>query len=242
MDDQHYYKRTIVKEEVPSAVLGYERSVRVCLPPGYNELLSYPVVYCQDGEDFFNFGRISTTMNRLIFDEGVEPAIIVGVDVDKTIRTSEYAPEGERFAAYCRFFAEELIPYIEGTYPVRPFAEERILAGDSLGATVSLHLALDYRDLFCNVISLSGAFLQSTRDRIEIESDLSRLTLLQLIGTEETEVKTERGTFDFLAENRMTRQALATKGCCPEYAEKPGKHIWGFWQKELPWMLKRFLG
>ncbi|MFB6363601.1 alpha/beta hydrolase [Paenibacillus elgii] len=241
MDDSLYYKRTIVKETVFSHALGQERSLRVYLPPGYNELLSYPVVYCQDGEDFFNFGRIATTMNRLIFDDNVEPAIIVGVDVDKTVRTSEYAPEGERFRAYCAFFAEELIPFMQDRYPVRADLNERILAGDSLGGTVSLHLALDYRSLFCQVISLSGAFLQSTQDRIEAEDDLSWLKLSMVIGLDETEVATERGTFDFVEANRKTKQLLVTRSCSLHYEEKPGKHIWGFWQNELPGMLKQFL-
>lgn len=243
MEEDVYYKRTIVKELVPSAYLGENRAVRIFLPPGYNELLSYPVIYCQDGEDFFNFGRIATTMNRLIYDDNAEPAVIVGVDVDvdKSVRTSEYAPEGGRFAAYCKFFAEELLPFMEDRYPVRADANERILAGDSLGGTVSLHLALDYPSLFKQVISLSGAFLQSTQARIAEENDLSWLTLSMVIGTDETEVATGRGTFDFLDANRITKQLLIARSCKLDYREKPGKHLWGFWQQELPAMLLRFL-
>ncbi|WP_284638031.1 alpha/beta hydrolase [Paenibacillus silviterrae] len=241
MDDSLYYKRTIVKERLASALLGEERSLRVFLPPGYNELVSYPVIYCQDGEDFFNFGRIVTTMNRLIYDEGVEPAIIVGVDVDKAVRTSEYAPEGNRFSAYCRFFAEELIPFLENKYPIRREPANRLLAGDSLGGTVSLHLALDYPSLFRKVISLSGAFLQTTQDRIAIETDLSDLQVDMVIGLEETEVRTERGSFDFLEANRTAKKLLVSRSCQVHYEEKPGKHLWGFWQIELPAMLIRML-
>ncbi|SDD01381.1 Enterochelin esterase [Paenibacillus sp. UNCCL117] len=241
MNQDIYYKRTIVKELVPSAMLGEQRSVRIYLPPGYNELLSYPVIYCQDGEDFFNFGRIATTMNRLIYDENTEPAIIVGVDVDKSIRTSEYSPDGERFAAYCRFFAEELLPFIEHHYPVRPDSNERIVSGDSLGGTVSLHLALDYPSLFSRVISLSGAFLLSTQERIQLETDLSWLDISMVIGLEEKEVDTGRGRFDFLEANRISKQLLIERSCPVVYEEKPGKHVWGFWQQELPAMMKRFL-
>jgi len=241
MDDSIYYKRTVVKELVPSQALGEERAVRVFLPPGYQEIVSYPVIYCQDGEQFFNFGRIVTHMNRLIFDEDVQPAIIVGVDVNTAVRTSEYAPEGSRFKAYCQFFAEELLPFIESKYSVRTEPAERILAGDSLGGTVSLHLALDYPSLFSNVISLSGAFLQSTRERIGREADLSWLRLYMLIGLDELEVTTERGTFDFLDANRQTRTMLEAKSCRMTYEEKPGKHLWGFWQNELPAAMKLFL-
>ncbi|WP_248927305.1 alpha/beta hydrolase [Paenibacillus hamazuiensis] len=240
-DDALYYKRTIVKAEVSSAFLQQQRPVRIFLPPGYNELLSYPVIYCQDGEQFFNFGRIATHMNRLIYDESFEPAIIVGVDVDTKTRTSEYAPEGSRFPVYCRFFAEELIPFIQQNYPVRTAPEDRVLAGDSLGGTVSLHLALDYPDLFCKVLSLSGAFLQETRERIAAETDLSWLSLYMLIGLDETEVTTERGTFDFLAENRKTKKLLDERSSRMLYVEKPGKHLWGFWQNELPEGIKYLL-
>src|SRR5690606_16451863 len=131
------------------------RSLRVYLPPGYNEVLSYPVVYCQDGEDFFNFGRIATSAQQLILDEGIEPFIIVGVDVDKKVRTEEYAPDGSLHQAYVDFFAHELVPYIEDHYAVRTTPQERILAGDSLGGTVSLHIAFEPPEIITRIISMS---------------------------------------------------------------------------------------
>ncbi|OCT14995.1 enterochelin esterase [Paenibacillus pectinilyticus] len=240
-DDSRLYQRTIVKDEVTSDLLGENRSLRIYLPPGYNELLSYPVIYCQDGEQFFNFGRIATTLTRLILDEDLEPAIVVGVDVNNVNRTSEYAPEGERHDRYCQFFAEELLPYVESRYPIRADRTERILAGDSLGGTVSLHLALDYPSLFCRVISLSGAFFDITRERIKQVDDLSWLEIYMLIGLDETDVTTERGTFDFVRENQLTQTFLQDKNTALHYIEKPGKHIWGFWQVELPAALHYFL-
>ncbi|TMV48417.1 esterase family protein [Paenibacillus mesophilus] len=242
MDDTRYTKRTIMKEEVASVLLSETRNVKIYLPPGYNELLTYPVLYCQDGEDFFNFGRTATHMTKLILDEGLEPAFIVGVDVDKKLRNEEYSPDGSRFGAYCRFFAEELIPYVEARYPAKRERSARVIAGDSLGGTVSLHIALEYPQLFNRVLSLSGAFFASTRDRIAAESDLSWLQLYMLIGLQETAVETSRGTFDFLEENRRTRELLEARETDLFYEEKDGKHTWGFWQKELPTSLKIFFG
>lgn len=133
MNDSVFLKRTIVKHTLWSDSLGEDRKLRVYLPPGYNELLSYPVVYCQDGEEFFNFGRIATIAGRLILEEGAEPFIIVGVEVNVAVRTQEYAPFGTRFDQYLTCFAEEIIPYIEQNYPARRTPSERIIAGDSLG-------------------------------------------------------------------------------------------------------------
>ncbi|MNI31757.1 Endo-1,4-beta-xylanase Z precursor [compost metagenome] len=241
-DDSRYYKRTIDKEELTSSYLNETRSLRIFLPPGYNELLSYPVIYCQDGEQFFNFGRIATLLTRAILDEGLEPAIVVGVDVNTVNRTAEYSPDGNRHEAYKHFFTKELIPWVESHYPTRTDRTDRILAGDSLGGTISLHLALDYPSLFCRVISLSGAFFATTQTRILEETDLSWLELYMLIGLDESEVVTERGTFDFITDNRQAKAMFEQKKAALHYIEKPGKHIWGFWQKELPAAIQYFLG
>ena len=106
---------------------------------------------------------------------------------------------------------------------------------------MSLHLALDYPSLFCRVISLSGAFFDITRERIKAEDDLSWLELYMLIGLDETDVKTERGTFDFVRENRLAKAEMENKNVTLHYIEKPGKHLWGFWQGELDAALHYFL-
>lgn len=241
MTDSRYLKRTILKEEIESRHLGESRTLRIYLPPGYNELLSYPVVYCQDGEEFFNFGRIATYANELILDDNIEPFIIVGVEVNTKIRTQEYAPFGSRFEAYTACFAEEIIPYVEQKYPVRRTPDQRILAGDSLGGSVSMHIALLYPELFSQIISLSGAYYEESRTLIAAEKDLSALNIFMIVGLQETDFQSDTGVYDFVELNRATRDLLLERGATVRYAEKDGKHLWGFWQKELPAALKYFL-
>lgn len=243
MSDNPLFKRTIHKHEVPSQFLPEgSRPIRVYLPPGFQQWISYPVVYCQDGEDFFNFGRIATHSQRLILEEGWDPFIIVGVDVDKKLRTSEYSPDGERYSLYTRFFAEELIPWVESRYPVRDVPEQRILAGDSLGGAVSLSLALLYPSLFNRIISLSGAFYDSYVEQIRQSVSLVHLKLWMCVGLQENAYATDRGTFDFVELNREAVQLLEDKGAMLRYVEKDGEHKWGFWQQELPEALGAFLG
>ncbi|ANF97208.1 alpha/beta hydrolase [Paenibacillus bovis] len=241
MTDSRYLKRTILKEEIQSRHLGESRTLRIYLPPGYNELLSYPVVYCQDGEEFFNFGRIATFANELILDDNIEPFIIVGVEVNTKIRTQEYAPFGSRFAAYTACFAEEIIPYVEQKYPVRRTRDQRILAGDSLGGSVSMHIALLYPEMFSRIISLSGAYYEESRTIIAAEKDLSALDVFMIVGLQERDFQSDTGVYDFVELNRATRDLLLERGATVRYAEKDGKHLWGFWQKELPDALKYFL-
>lgn len=69
-----YLKRTIHRHNVASPHLDHAREFLVYLPPGYDERQTYPVVYCQDGREFFNLGRIATIANKLILDEGWRPS------------------------------------------------------------------------------------------------------------------------------------------------------------------------
>jgi len=241
MTDAKYLKRTIVKEEIESTYLNEKRTLRVYLPPGYQAWISYPVVYCQDGEDFFNFGRVATLANQLILDEELEPFIIVGVEVDKKVRTSEYSPVGERHQPYVQFFAHELIPYIEGKYPIRGDLDSRILAGDSLGGSVSVHIALQYPNLFQNVISLSGAYYPDSQSIIAAEPDLAWLRLYMIVGLQEDVVVTDHGTFDFVTFNRDTKELFLARSARVHYLERDGQHVWGFWQQYIPDALKHFL-
>lgn len=236
-------KRIVKKETVPSRLLVTgSRDVRISLPPGYSELAEYPVVYCQDGEDFFNFGRIATIASALIAEGEIEPLIIVGVDVDKSVRTREYAPDGDLHEAYTLFFAEELVPHVAARYPVRTEPEYLLLAGCSLGGAVSLQLALAFPRRFINVLSLSGAFYPSSRAAIAAAGDLSRLNIRMTVGLQETAFRTDRGIFDFVAMNREARKLLEERGARVEYTERDGEHLWGYWQKDVPDGLRWFAG
>jgi len=242
MTDNRYLKRTIVKDSIDSQyLLEGSRNLRIYLPPGFNEVLSYPVIYCQDGEDFFNFGRIATSAQQLILDEGIEPFIIVGVDVDKSVRTEEYSPDGTRHQAYVDFFALELLPYIESKYPVRNTPEERILAGDSLGGTVSLHIALQHPDLFTRIISMSGAYYEASQAIVAATGDLDWLNIFMIVGLQEDAFETDRGVYNFVELNRTMHALLQERNATIHYEEKDGKHQWGFWQKEVPQAIRYFI-
>ncbi|GIP14902.1 hypothetical protein J40TS1_05440 [Paenibacillus montaniterrae] len=242
MTDDRFLKRTILKDSIDSSYLiEGKRNLRIYLPPGYNEVLSYPVIYCQDGEDFFNFGRIATSAQQLILDEGIEPFIIVGVDVDKSVRTEEYSPDGTRHQAYVDFFALELLPYIEGKYPVRQNADERVLAGDSLGGTVSLHIALQHPELFTRVMSMSGAFYEASQAIVAATGDLDWLTIFMIVGLQEEAFETDRGVYNFVQLNRDMHRLLQERNATIHYEEKDGKHQWGFWQKEVPQAIRYFI-
>ncbi|MDR6226029.1 alpha/beta hydrolase [Desmospora profundinema] len=240
--DQRYLKRTIVNGEVESSHLGETRSIQVYLPPEHDDHASYPVLYLQDGDDYLNLGRLATQANRLILDGEIRPFAAVAIPVDKEKRTSEYAPVGERHQPYLRFFTDELLPYVEGEFPVAAIPGERVLGGSSLGGTVSLHLALQNPQQFHRILSQSGAFLEPTLEAIRHTDSLSHLEIYQTIGKAETAVPTHIGNLDLLSRNREVHRALQEKDARIHYTEQDGNHTWGFWQKDLPQALAFFFG
>lgn len=237
-----YLDRTIVREELPSDYLGETRTLQIYLPPGYSAENRYPVLFLQDGTDYLNLGRIATQTNQLIAEGRIHPPIIVMIPVEKSRRIEEYAPGGERFKAYCRFVADEVLSRVESRFAVKREPEGRVIGGSSLGATVSLHLALDFPDRFRRVLSQSGAFFKVTLDRILQAPSLKELDVYQSIGLEEYAVPTSVGNLDLLARNREVSRVLREKEASLRYVEKEGKHTWGLWQKDLPDALTHFFG
>ncbi|MBX5436731.1 MAG: esterase family protein [Alicyclobacillaceae bacterium] len=227
-------RRIIKNHQLYSAHLREERTIKICLPPGYDENRRYPVLYCHDGAEFFTHGRIATIANGLIAEGRLQPLIIVGITVARSQRTDEYAPDGARHEAYLAFVSAECMPWVEARYPVDPHPGRRFMAGVSLGAAVSLALCVRHPASFSRLILFSGAFYPSALALIREARPLPGVAAWMVVGRQETAVETPHGAFDFLSLNRSARDLLAGRGVDVEYREVDGRHTWGFWQAQLP--------
>ncbi|MNZ90199.1 putative esterase [compost metagenome] len=96
-------------------------------------------------------------------------------------------------------------------------------------------------ELFSKIISLSGAYYGPTLDLLANETDLSYLSLYMIVGLQEDHYTTDTGTYNFIDLNRKAKELLEERGAKVEYFEKDGRHLWGFWQNELPDALIYFL-
>jgi enterochelin esterase-like enzyme len=146
-----------------SRTFGGTRTLRVWLPPGYddprNAATHYATLYLTDGQNLFDastnaFGprewRVDESMTALIASGAIPPTIVVGIDSPTgEERTREYSPfddldtappivgaTGQRFPA---FLAGEVIPLVERTFRAHRDAERRFLGGASFGAQIALY-------------------------------------------------------------------------------------------------------
>lgn len=236
-------KGTITDFTFKSEVLGEDLEILVYLPGNYSPLYKYNILIAQDGKDYFQLGRIGRTADELLDAKEMENTIIIGIPYKNVQdRRRKYHPDGEQNAAYIRFLAHELVPYLDEKYPTYQMGMGRALIGDSLGATVSLLTALQYPNTFGTVILQSPLANEKVMEEVKSFKDTHLLNIYHVIGTGETTVKTTDGKEeDFLTPNRELSQLIKDKGFPYFYDEFDGDHTWTYWQPDLKRALKQML-
>lgn len=155
-----------------SRVFGNTRTIRVLLPPGYDERTNkktqYPVLYLQDGQNLFDAAtsvfnhlewEVDEAVDSLIKDGAIEPLIVVGVDnAGRSVRANEYLPYPDVYlrpplanpqgSKYPDFLIQEVMPFINRHYRTKTDAEHTGLGGSSYGALIALHTVITRPGVF----------------------------------------------------------------------------------------------
>lgn len=234
----------INKINFPSDILDRDVTLSIYLPKDFTALFKYKVVFCFDGADFFAFGRIHRTYEKLRETNEVERAIFVGFhyeDVDK--RRAEFHPQGARTPLTVKAMANEILPFIDKTFPTFKVGNGRVLLGDSLAGSAALITALSYPRVFSQVGLLSPQHDEAIQTLIERCQFKDQLSIWHAIGLEEGDFKlpTTDKTADFLTPNRELNSIIKANGFTYHYLEFEGGHRWKSWQYLLDEMLKYFL-
>ena len=134
-----------------SAILGEERQLLVHVPADYDRTtLRYPVLFQLYGQQVTNYlADAVMTAERLGNFADIPPLIIVGVaNTDRYRDNLPIQPDGKSPAgadAFLRFFAEELIPFVDRHYRTKPY---RLLVGPQAGAAFGLYALTTRPGLF----------------------------------------------------------------------------------------------
>jgi len=150
------------KDSLYSNVLKESRDIYIQVPESYNSNSeeTYPVVYILDGDVL-----LPTVVNVHDYYSGgfMPEMVIVGVsnaenrtrDLTTSKITSRrgmpYNEENGEADNFLEFIETELIPYVEGKYPVTNY---RTLIGHSYAGLFTIHTLLNKSELFANYISI----------------------------------------------------------------------------------------
>lgn len=249
----HYQNQVRVETvQLASATLGRTVSYRVVLPPGYGLVTSratrYPVLYLLHGWG----GNYDSWLTRSgLARHASEHRLIV------------VTPEGERGwytdgaggTRYESYLLQDVVADVDRRFRTIAQRRGRGVAGYSMGGYGALKLGFRQPELFAFAGSTSGALDAAARtddesiaqtfgepgSRVRMENDLPRL------AREFPEER--RGALPFfyldcglsdpwLAANRDFAALLAERMIRHEYRQRPGEHLWPYWDAQARAILR----
>ncbi|MBU2101813.1 MAG: hypothetical protein KKF80_00305, partial [Candidatus Omnitrophica bacterium] len=245
-------KPRVEKISVFSEYLKYPHNVLVYLPPNYNKADSskkYPTVYFQDGKDYLRLTNAARVLDNLITSKKIEPVIGVFVVPPKETnknRVTEYMMNNK----YVRFFARELVTFIDMHYHTRKDSSSRLVVGYCYGGLISLYIALRFARLFGKVASQSGyvsykhgQIFHKLKPYFTRSQPPAPISFYLSAGKYSTNIRVngDKLEYNFLDDNCNLQMALAAAEFKDvEYRELYDGHSWGCWRNELPDILRHF--
>lgn len=229
-------KGMMTTETIDSSFLQEAITIKIYAPEEFDSLYETNVCVMQDGDDYFQMGRVATFSDRLHDDGDLVNTYFIGIPyVDRRDRVRKYAPDGDQHEAYLQFLTEELVPLLDEKLPINPLGTRRTLMGDSLAGTLAFMAATGFPDLFHQIVMQSPFVDEHVLARAK-ELTAGGMRIYHSIGLAEQSVDTtELGTLDFIEPNKALRHVLAEKMRNYTYVEiEAGNHTWKYWQNELP--------
>ena len=234
----------MLEEKINSNFLNTEMSVKLYIPKEFNPIHETTHCFMQDGDDYFQMGRVATFSDRLHEAHEIVNTVFIGIHYkDRQDRLKKYHPEGEEYHAYQQFLIHEVLPLADRVLPINPLGTVRGLMGDSLAGTFAITTALEYPEHFQKVIMQSPMVDQSVL-AIMNNSDAKNMAIYHSIGLKEHAVVISLNKeMDFVQPNQEAAKILKGKFANYTYSEiEEGNHTWKYWQKEMPEILSLILG
>jgi enterochelin esterase-like enzyme len=157
IDTIHYVSKTV----------GTTRKALIYTPPGFSKSRKYPVLYLLHGiggdeKEWLNGGHPQVILDNLYAEKKIEPMIVVmpngrAMKDDRAVGNIFDSVKVQAFARFERDLLDDLIPFIEKTYPVEKDREHRAIAGLSMGGGQSLNFGLGNLDEFAWIGGFSSA-------------------------------------------------------------------------------------
>lgn len=171
-----------VVETIHSTALGEDRVLNIALPQGYHpdSAARYPVIVVLDGGADEDFIHVTGAVQFASFPwvGWVKPGIVVGIaNVDRmrdltsptrNARDKAELPTSGGSAAFMRFIAKEVLPFVDANYRTFP---ERTLIGQSLGGLFATEVLLREPSLFQHYIIVSPSLWWDDGSNLDIPAD-----------------------------------------------------------------------
>src|SRR5690625_3944093 len=234
-------KGNMYDKEIESSFLKEKMVLKIYEPETFDSLYETQVVIMQDGNDYYQMGRVATISDRMHDDYGLVNTVFGGIHyIDRQDRLKKYHPEGEQYEAYKQFLIEEVIPLMNDIIPINPLGTTYSLMGDSLAGTIAFMTAIEYQHIFKKIV-LQSPLVDEHVLKAARAIGSNTLKIYHSIGLKETDVYTSHeGHIDFLQPNQTLAAILQDKVSSYHYEEiEEGNHTWKYWQEEMMTVFER---
>ncbi|WP_196781439.1 alpha/beta hydrolase [Flavobacterium sufflavum] len=226
-----------------SKTVGTTRKALVYTTPGFSKDKKYPVLYLLHGiggdeKEWLKGGTPQIILDNLFAEGKIKPMIVVlpngrAIKDDRATGNIMAPDKVQGFAVFERDLLDDLIPFIEKTYPTLTDRENRAIAGLSMGGGQSLNFGLGNLDKFAWV----GGFSSAPNTKLpEVlvpnpEEAKKKLKLLWIsCGDKDGLITYGKRLHDYLLEKNVPHV----------YYLEPGGHDFKVWKNGL-YMLSQFL-
>jgi enterochelin esterase family protein len=233
-----------------SKALGLSRTVWVYTPPNYEKGGNFPVLYLLHGagdveSGWTMIGRANNILDNLIAEGKAKPMVVV-MPLGHTIQSfwtgpakSAALPGGQPPAAapapaalspFAKDLLEDVMPMIESSYKVSKKADDRAIAGLSMGGGQTMNIAFNRPELFRYVVMMSPA-APRTPDQLypsvfKDPSAVNKQFKLFWMAVGKDDTLTGPG-------DRELTKAFEQAGIRHQFKLTDGRHEWTVWRNHL---------
>jgi enterochelin esterase-like enzyme len=225
VDTIYYYSKTV----------GVKRRALVYTPPGFSSKKKYPVLYLLHGlagteKEWVSNAPPQIILDNLYSEKKAEPMIVVmpngrAMVDDRAIGDKFDSARVKSFATFEHDLLDDLIPFIEKSYPVYKELRYRAIAGLSMGGGQALNFGLGNVDKFAYVGGFAPA--PNTKKPEVLIPDPEKIRRLKLLwiscAVDDYLIWISNGTHEFLVSHRVPHI----------YYTEPGGHDFTVWRNDL---------
>jgi enterochelin esterase-like enzyme len=225
IDTVMYYSKTV----------GVKRKALIYLPAGFSKKNKYPVLYLLHGiggdEKEWLQAKPQNVFDNLLASTQMEPMIVVmpngrAMKDDRAGGNVFDSVKVQAFTTFGKDLLNDLIPFIEKTYPVLKDREHRAIAGLSMGGGQSLNFGLGNLDRFAWVGGFSSAPNTKVPEQLvpDPEATKENLKLLWIsCGLDDNLMLFSKRTHDYLQQHNIPHV----------FYVEPGVHDFKVWKNDL---------
>lgn len=218
---------------------GAQRRLHVYLPPSYDQRKKkdkLPVLYLLHGggdndASWITAGQANVILDNLYAEGKLEPMLVV-MPSGHTETEGFFMGVGPEQDPFCNDLLNDIIPFVENTYPVSSSRSNRAIAGLSMGGVQTLNIALWNPKLFGYVIPMSTGYF--SQNIAEIKENYSEVMGNEEINQFELFQIYMGGEEDIAYQNNLNMMAMFDEfGIKYIYKNGEGAHTFRAWRRNL---------